>query len=78
MVEEERIAVNPKIMVGKPVIKGTRVPVDAIIKRLAQGMSTKELLEEYPNLKEEDVKAALEYAAKVVSGEDITPTVETV
>lgn len=76
--EEERITINPKVMVGKPVIKGTRIPVDAIIKRLAQGMSTKEILEEYPNLKEEDVKAALEYAAKVVSGEDVNPVVETV
>ncbi|MFW6194465.1 MAG: DUF433 domain-containing protein [Halobacteriota archaeon] len=80
MVEEEegRITINPKVMVGKPVIKGTRIPVDAIIKRLAQGMSTQEILEEYPNLKEEDVKAALEYAAKVVSGEDVNPVVETV
>lgn len=58
--EEERIIINPKVMVGKPVIKGTRIPVDAIIKRLAQGMSTQEILEEYPNLKEEDVRAALE------------------
>lgn len=60
MVEEERITINPKVMVGKLVIKGTRIPVDAIIKRLAQGMSTKEVLEEYPNLKEEDVRAARE------------------
>lgn len=58
--EEERITINPKVMVGKPVIRGTRIPVDAIIKRLAQGMSTQEILEEYPNLKEEDIKAALE------------------
>ena len=60
MGKESRIVVNPKVMVGKPVIKGTRIPVDAIIKRLAEGMSIKEILEEYPNLKEEDVKAALE------------------
>ena len=76
--EEDRITINPKVMLGKPVIKGTRIPVDAIIKRLAQGMSTQEILEEYPNLKEEDVRAALEYAAKVVSGEDVNPVVETV
>ena len=74
--EMERIVVDPKIMVGKPVIKGTRIPVDAIIKRLAEGMSIKEILEEYPNLTEEDIRAALEYAAKVVSGEEIVPLVK--
>lgn len=73
---EERIVVNPKIMVGKPVIRGTRIPVDAIIRRLAEGMSVREIMEEYPNLKEEDIKAALEYAAKVVSGEEILLLVE--
>ncbi len=74
--EMERIVVDPKIMVGKPVIRGTRIPVDAIIKRLAEGMSIKEILEEYPNLTEEDIRAALEYAAKVVSGEEIVPLVK--
>lgn len=72
----ERIVVNPKIMVGKPIIKGTRIPVDAIIRRLAEGMSVKEILEEYPNLKEEDIKAALEYAAKVISGEEVISVVD--
>ena len=76
MEKEERIVVNPKVMVGKPVIKGTRIPIDAIIRRLAEGMSIREILEEYPNLKEEDIKAALEYAAKVVSGEEVMPVVE--
>ena len=74
--DEERIVVNPKIMAGKPVIRGTRIPVDAIIRRLAEGMSVKEILEEYPNLSKEDIKAALEYAAKVVSGEEVIPLVE--
>ncbi len=63
-------------MVGKPVIRGTRIPVDAIIRRLAEGMSVEEILREYPNLTEEDIKAALEYAAKVVSGEEVIPVVE--
>ena len=70
-----RIVVNPKVMVGKPVIKGTRIPVDAIIRRLAEGMSLREILEEYPNLEEEDVKAALEYAARVLAGEEVVPIV---
>jgi len=76
MEKEDRIVIDPKVMVGKPVIKGTRIPVDAILKRLAEGMSIKDVLEEYPNLNEEDVKAALEYAAKVVSGEEVMPVVE--
>jgi uncharacterized protein (DUF433 family) len=50
-------------VVGKPVIKGTRVPVDAIIRRIAGGMTLKEILEDYPNLTEGDIKAALEYCA---------------
>jgi len=73
---EERIVVDPKVMVGKPVIKGTRIPVDAIIKRLADGMSIRDILEEYPNLTENDIKAALRYAARMVSGEEVIPMVE--
>ncbi len=44
----KKIVVDPKIMVGKPIIKGTRIPVDAIIQRIADGMSIKEILEDYP------------------------------
>lgn len=58
-----RIIVNPRIMVGKPIIKGTRIPVDAIITRIAEGMSIKEILDDYPNLTSDDVKAALEYTS---------------
>ncbi|OYT55084.1 MAG: antitoxin [Candidatus Altiarchaeales archaeon ex4484_2] len=64
-----RIVVNPGVMAGKPVIKGTRIPVDAIIHRIADGMSIDEIVEDYPNLKKEDVKAALEYSADLVRGE---------
>lgn len=70
-----RIVVNPKIMVGKPIIRGTRIPVDAIIKRIADGMTIKEVLEDYPNLTENDVKAALQYALDVIRGEDVMPLV---
>ena len=62
---EGRIIVDPRIMVGKPIIKGTRIPVDAIIRRLAEGLSIDEILEEYPMLTREDIKAALRYAADV-------------
>jgi uncharacterized protein (DUF433 family) len=70
-----RIVVNPKVMVGKPIIRGTRISVDAIIRRLAEGLSLREILEEYPSLMEEDVKAALAYAARVLAGEEVVPIV---
>ena len=47
----DRIVVNPEIMIGKPVIKGTRIPVDAIIRLIAQGMKIEEILKDYPRLK---------------------------
>ena len=68
-----RIVVDPTVMVGKPVIKGTRIPIDLILKLVAQGQGTKEILEDYPKLTENDVKAALEYGAELVSGEEIFP-----
>jgi len=73
---KERIVVDKRIMVGKPVIKGTRIPVDAIVRRIAEGMTVKEILEDYPNLTEGDIKAALEYCADVISGEDIMPLIK--
>jgi len=51
----KRIEINPNVMVGKRVIKETRIPLNLIIKLLAQGMTRKEILEEYPNLKKEDI-----------------------
>lgn len=57
----DRIVVNPGIMVGKAVIKGTMIPVDAILQRIADGMSIDEVLKDYPNLRRDDIKAALEY-----------------
>jgi uncharacterized protein (DUF433 family) len=67
----ERIEINPKIMLGKPVIKGTRLPVEILLEKLAQGYSSKELVAEYPFLKEEDIKAALHYAAAVIAHEEV-------
>ncbi|MEM2146035.1 MAG: DUF433 domain-containing protein [Candidatus Jordarchaeaceae archaeon] len=72
----EDIIVDPNIMAGKPIIKGTRIPVDAILRRIAEGMTIAEILEEYPNLTKEKVKAALEYAERIVRGEDIIPIVK--
>ena len=71
----KRIVVNPKIMLGNPVIKGTRVAVHEIIARVAQGWTFKEIIEDYPRITSEDIKAALLYAEKLVEGEDIFPTI---
>jgi uncharacterized protein (DUF433 family) len=60
----DRIVVDPEILVGKPVIKGTRIPVYLIIEFLANGLTQEEILYQYPTLKKEDIKAALLYASK--------------
>ncbi len=65
----DRIVVDPEILAGKPVIKGTRIPVYLIIELIATGMNIKDVLKEYPELKEEDVKAALLYASKLLERE---------
>jgi uncharacterized protein (DUF433 family) len=68
-----RIVVNPKVMVGKPVIKGTRIPVYLILELLAAGVSVDDILEEYPELTREDVQAALKYASKILQHEIVVP-----
>jgi len=72
----KRIIVDPRIMVGKPVIRGTRIPVDAIIHRIAQGETIEEILENYPKITRQDVKAALEYAERLVRGKDVMPQIK--
>lgn len=69
----KRIVINPEIMAGKPVIKGTRIPVDLILKLLSQGMEAKEILDDYPHLTMSDIKAALLYGAEVIRTEDVFP-----
>jgi uncharacterized protein (DUF433 family) len=64
-----RIERDPEIMNGKPVIKGTRFPVDLLLERLAFGHPIEELLTDYPFLTAEDIYAALEYAAEAVRHE---------
>lgn len=73
---QKRIVVDPRVMAGKPVIKGTRIPVDTIVRLLAKGMNRKDILEDYPMLRKEDIDAALEYSADIVQGEDVFPIVE--
>jgi uncharacterized protein (DUF433 family) len=68
----ERISINPKICHGQACIKGTRIPVHQIIRMLANGDQIKELLEDYPSLKTEDIYACLDYAASLAE-EQVTP-----
>ncbi len=60
-----RIEINPKVLVGKPVIKGTRLSVEFIVELLAQGWTYEQILKNYPQLKNEDIKAAVEYSVFV-------------
>ena len=66
----DRIELNPSVMLGKPVIKGTRLPVKIILEKLAFGATEEEILEDYPFLSREDIKAALYCAARVISMEE--------
>ena len=70
---KQRIRIDPKIMVGKPVIRGTRIPVELIVRMLAQGIPESEILREYPRLQPDDIRAALTYAAQVLAHEDVFP-----
>ena len=73
----ERIVINPKIMSGKPIVKGPRITVEQVLKMLAQGLTTKEILKDYPHLSKEDIAAVLLYAAKVAGEEEIYPVTVT-
>ena len=71
-----RIVLDPKILAGKPVIKGTRIPVEFVLDLLASGMNVEEIVNEYPHLKKEDILAVLEYASQVIRNEDIYPSAQ--
>ena len=67
----DRITTNPDVMVGKPTIRGLRITVDQILKALAGGITTQELLEDYPELETEDIQAVLLHASELVSEEQV-------
>jgi len=69
----QRIEINPKVMVGKPVIRGTRIPVELILRMLGQCISESDILQEYPRLRADDIRAIYAYAAEVVAHEDVLP-----
>ncbi len=70
---EDRIVVDPQILVGKPIIKGTRLSVEFIVDLLSQGWSVAEILADYPGISAEDIQACLAYACARLQQEKIFP-----
>lgn len=68
-----RIVMDPKILAGKPVIRGTRISVEFILELLSSGMAVTEILKEYPHLRKDDILAALQYATRVLKHEEVYP-----
>ena len=73
MAAPEGIEINPKIMLGKPVIRGTRITVELILRKLGEGATEQDLLDAYPQLRREDVQEAMRYAAAVLAHEEVLP-----
>lgn len=67
----ERIEVSPSIMDGKPVVRGTRIPVELVLRKLGAGMLPEEILADHPRLTKEDIQAAQAFAADYLADEDI-------
>jgi uncharacterized protein (DUF433 family) len=66
MFTADRIEINPAVMLGKPVIRGTRIPVELIVRKLSEGAKEADLLDAYPRLTRADIRAALAYAVQSV------------
>jgi uncharacterized protein (DUF433 family) len=66
----ERIEMNPQIMGGKPVIRGTRIPVDLVLRKLGAGMTVEAILVDHPRLSPQDIQAAQAFAADYIADED--------
>lgn len=68
---KDRIVRDPKILSGKPVIRGTRIPVETILRKLGDGLSFEDLLKAYPTLRKEDILAAISYSADLIKEEEL-------
>jgi len=66
----DRIEINPKVMMGKPVIRGTRIPVELILRKLSEKATEADLLDAYPQLTSDDISAAIRYAADTLAHEE--------
>lgn len=75
---QARIESNPAVMMGKPVVTGTRITVESILERLGHGESTEDILKAHPRLKRDDILAALEFAAQALRGDVVYPVVNEV
>ncbi len=73
MKHADRIEINPRVLLGKPVVRGTRVSVELLLRKLSEGATDADLLQAYPFLKVEDIKAALAYAADSIAHEETLP-----
>ena len=71
LVLADRMEINPAVMLGKPIIRGTRIPVELILRKLGEGATEADLLDAYPRLTSADVRAALTYAARSLAHETI-------
>jgi uncharacterized protein (DUF433 family) len=70
MTQHERIETDPKVMFGKPVIKGTRITVEHVLRKLAAGMTPEQIVNDYPHISVEDIQAAEAFAADYMANED--------
>ncbi|HEV7349261.1 DUF433 domain-containing protein [Telluribacter sp.] len=70
----ERIVADPQVMLGKPVIKGTRITVELVLRKLSQGATTQDITKMYPHITQEDVMAVLLYAADLLANEQMIDT----
>jgi uncharacterized protein (DUF433 family) len=80
MTVTDRIEVNPRVMLGKPVIRGTRIPVELILRKLSEGATEDDLVDAYPRLSRQDIQAAIGYAADTLAHEEtllVTPQKKT-
>ena len=71
MTINDRIELNPHVMMGKPVIRGTRIPVELILRKMSEGASESDLLDAYPRLTREDIQAAIRFAADTIAHEEV-------
>ena len=70
---QDHISIDPKILVGKPVVKGTRIAVELVVELMANGWAQQQILESYPNLTSDDIRACLAYASDVLHSERVYP-----
>lgn len=73
---QDRIVVDPRVMLGKPVVRGTRIPIELLLRKLSEGASFDDLLDAYPRLTTEDILASIAYAADTLAVETTVATTD--